>query len=741
MSMDGRVTWLRDPRDYQITVLGGLLTYGLTVLRFDIGVLQVAITLAVVLATQWACTRLWRLPRFDVKSALISGLLLRTNHLWIVGVAALVTIGSKFVLRVRGKHIFNPTNFGLVVLLLTTADAWVSPGQWGNVAFFGFLMACLGGLVVHRALRSDVAIAFAVAYASLLIGRSLYVGEPLTIPLHRLQSGGLLLFTFFMISDPRTTPNTRVGRMLFASIVAFGAWYVQFRMFRTNGLLWSLAACALLTPVIDWFLPGQRYEWGSLPRTRKDIQMKRSVVAVAAIVLAVSIGSTRLAAFCGFYVSKADTKIFNHASKVIIARDGDRTIMTMANDFQGAPKEFAVVIPVPSVLQKDQVHVGDRSVIEHLDSFTAPRLVEYFDEDPCQRRAYDRAMPTMAGAAAPAPMMQKARAENLGVKIEASYTVGEYDILILSAKQSTGLETWLRENGYRIPAGATEVLNSYLHQGMKFFVAKVNLTEQSKLGYSYLRPLQVAYESPKFMLPIRLGTVNANGTQELFVMTLSRKGRVETTNYRTVKLPTGMDIPVYVKDEFPKFYTAMFDQQVKRENMSVVFLEYAWDMNWCDPCASQPLDRDEMKRLGVFWLDQGPDTGGGNGPVPQTMRRPVPGPGGASDVYVTRLHVRYDGEHFPEDLVFQETGNRENFQGRYVLRHAWTGDSTCSEADQYRRTLGPRYEKEAQMLASLTGWSIEDIRKKIGYRPTTPNQPQGQPQGQPDAWWQKIWKQ
>jgi hypothetical protein len=186
----------------------------------------------------------------------------------------------------------------------------------------------------------------------------------------------------------------------------------------------------------------------------------------------------------------------------------------------------------------------------------------------------------------------------------------------------------------------------------------------------------------------------------------------------------------------------MFDQQVKRENMSVVFLEYAWDMNWCDPCASAPLDRDELKRLGVFWLDGG-DSGGngngpGNGPVPQTgMRRPVPRPpmGGQSDVYVTRLHVRYDGEHFPEDLVFQETGNRENFQGRYVLRHAWTGDSTCNEAQEYRRTLGPRYEKEAQTLASLTGWSVEDIRKKMGARGLTP-----EPAGPPEAWWQRIWK-
>jgi len=272
-----RFPGFRDPRDYQIAVLAGLLAYGLLALDFDIGWEQVVLTLSSVLVVQFVCSVLWKLPRFDPKSPLISGLslclLLRTNEMWLVPVAAMITIGSKFVVRVRNKHIFNPTDFGIVCLLLLTNAVWVSPGQWGNVAFFGFLMACLGGLVVHRALRSDVAIGFAVAYASLLIGRSLWLGEPMTIPFHRLQSGALLLFTFFMISDPRTTPNSRAGRLLFASMVAVGAWYVQFRLFRTNGMLWSLAACAMLTPLIDWLLPGSRYEWNTSPasRHRKDI--------------------------------------------------------------------------------------------------------------------------------------------------------------------------------------------------------------------------------------------------------------------------------------------------------------------------------------------------------------------------------------------------------------------------------------------------------------------------------------
>jgi Na+-transporting NADH:ubiquinone oxidoreductase subunit NqrB len=255
-----------DPRIYQIASLTGLLVYGLGWLQFDLGWLQAVLTLGGVLAVQWACTRICKLPKFEPKSALISGLslclLLRTNSLWLVAIAVAITIGSKFVLRWRGKHLFNPTNFGLVaMLLMTDGRVWVSPGQWGNIAFFGFLMTCLGGLVVNRAARTDVTVAFLAFYVALVIGRSIYLGEPMTIPLHRLQSGALLLFAFFMVSDPKTTPDSRIGRILFAGLVAFGGWYVQFRLFATNGLLWSLATCSLLVPLIDFILPGSRYVW------------------------------------------------------------------------------------------------------------------------------------------------------------------------------------------------------------------------------------------------------------------------------------------------------------------------------------------------------------------------------------------------------------------------------------------------------------------------------------------------
>jgi hypothetical protein len=435
-----------------------------------------------------------------------------------------------------------------------------------------------------------------------------------------------------------------------------------------------------------------------------------------------SLCSGDLRAFCGFYVAKADTKIFNQASKVVMVRDDDRTVLTLANDFQGDAKDFAVVIPVPTVLDKDQIHVGDNALIDHLDAYSAPRLVEYWDADPCsppRPMAMQRSAPT-GGAA------DTERAAALGVKIEAQYTVGEYDIVILSAEQSGGLETWLTENGYKIPAGAASVLESYIKQNLRFFVAKVNLQEKEKLGFTYLRPLQMAYESSKFMLPIRLGTVNANGSQELFVFALSRKGRVETTNYRTVKLNSDLEVPLFVKDDFSHFYRSMFDRAVQKEDMRVVFLEYAWDMGWCDPCAAEPLSNEELQKLGVFWLD---DTDASSSPTPGSGR--IARPYAGTDVFVTRLHLRYDAAHFPEDLAFQQTGDRTNFQARYILRHPWTGEAKCEAAKAYLKSLDTRHRTEAENLASLTGWDIQEIYQKMNFRPANGSGNK--------KWWQKIW--
>lgn len=404
----------------------------------------------------------------------------------------------------------------------------------------------------------------------------------------------------------------------------------------------------------------------------------------------VAFGLTPVIAFCGFYVAKADAKLYNKASQVVIARDGNRTNITMVSDYQGEVKDFAMVVPVPVVLQKEQVRIVDPAVVSRLDAYSAPRLVEYFDEDPC-RVIMEKDTLQAVPAPTTAPKSE-ARANALGVTIEAQFSVGEYDIVILSARESGGLETWLVENGYKIPNGARAMLRPYIDGGMKFFVAKVNLENYAKGGTTNLRPIQMSFESSGFMLPIKLGMVNAAGAQDLIVYALTRRGRVETTNYPTVEIPSNVELPEFVQKEFSRFYKDMFSRVYERENKQGVFVEYAWPTNWCDPCAAQPPTPDELQRAGAGWIKQD------------------------SNVYLTRLHIRYDRFRFKEDLMFRETPNQNTFQGRYIMRHPWKGNATCQAAEQYRQQLPQRLEAQAQTLANLTGWDITEIRKKAGIK-------------------------
>jgi Na+-transporting NADH:ubiquinone oxidoreductase subunit NqrB len=255
----------RDPRAYQIAVLSGLLLWGVLGLDFALTSTRAAIVVGSALGAQWLLGGWAGVPRFEPRSALISALslclLLRTSVPALAALGSLLAIGSKFALRIRGKHVFNPTNFAMAVLMLVTDAAWVSPGQWGTSALLAFLIACLGGMVVHRALRSDVTLAFLIGHAAVLFGRAAWLGDPVSIPVHQLQSGSLLLFSFFMISDPKTTPDSRAGRLLFGALVALGSSVVQFVMFRPSGPVWALFVLSPLVPLLDRLLPGARYAW------------------------------------------------------------------------------------------------------------------------------------------------------------------------------------------------------------------------------------------------------------------------------------------------------------------------------------------------------------------------------------------------------------------------------------------------------------------------------------------------
>ena len=258
-------TRLQDPRYYQIGVLGTLVTFGTLALDFGIRPENAVAIVVTALIVQFAGTRAAGLARFDPLSALITSLsltlLLRTDTALLASLAALIAIGSKFLVRVHGKHVFNPANVAIVTLILSSDRAWISSGQWGSAALGTLAIACLGFIVLTRARRADITIGFLAAYAALLIGRALWLGDPLAIPLHQLQNGALLVFAFFMISDPKTTPNTAQGRLLYAALVAGVAFMIQYVHYQPHGPILALVFTAPLVPVIDRLFRGTAYRW------------------------------------------------------------------------------------------------------------------------------------------------------------------------------------------------------------------------------------------------------------------------------------------------------------------------------------------------------------------------------------------------------------------------------------------------------------------------------------------------
>jgi hypothetical protein len=436
--------------------------------------------------------------------------------------------------------------------------------------------------------------------------------------------------------------------------------------------------------------------------------MKHKLLIIGAIIAIAPI----LFSFCGFYVSKADGTLKNKTSQVILVRDGNKTIITMYNDFKGDAKDFAMIVPVPVVLHKEDVHVVDPSIFQRLNDYSAPRLVEYWDQNPCSVEREDKMYNKAASPAMNETVVigyGTAKKKDLGVKIEAQYLVGEYDILILSAKESGGLKEWLTTNGYKIPEGAAEVLDPYIKSNLKFFVVKVNEKEKKKLNNNFLSPIQISFNSPKFMLPIRLGMANADGDQDLVVYAFTRKGRIECTNYRNVNIPTGNNVPLFVQKNFGNFYGNLFTHQWDKENKSVAFLEYAWDVSpqnfyHCDPCIATAPSQQDLVQSGVWWLD------GKDWSDYSDVENDAPD-NGSKNVHFTRLHFRYNRNSFAQDLAFEVTPNTEAFQARYVITHPATGEFTCDAGKKYIQDLKKRRKNELHELSALTGTNLNNWQK------------------------------
>ncbi len=539
--------------------------------------------------------------------------------------------------------------------------------------------------------------------------------------------------------------------------------------------------------------------------------MKNHVgTATAAVaLLAITTASIPAHAFCGFYVSGSNKKMFNDATNVVLMRAGTRTVLSMQNDYRGPLEDFAMVVPVPVVLKQGDVKVVPKEVFDRLDSLGSPRLVEYWEQDPCpppitatsvnemsraepmpSTKAPSRSedtddrprggsigtgaaqrmavAPILASFSVSPPVITAGVATNVTwdfaysnqpwpepactvdhgvgrvrdnltseltlnegtlltlscanaagrsvkqfkinvVKIEAKFDVAEYQVLILSAAEATGLDQWLKLNNYKIPEGAEALLRPYVEAGSKFFVAKVDPTKVQMVdGRAALSPLRFHYESEEFSLPIRLGMANSSGKQDLIVNILSADKRYEVANYKNVMIPTNFDVKASVKERFTEFYAALFDKTVEA-NPGAVITEYAWQAQptpqWggggakCDPCPPVIPEDADMITLGGDIV---------GGPIHQ---------GG---FVLTRLHARYGKSDMKDDLRFREaspiTGGREmwsrqgleygaapatvnNFQARYAIRYWWTGPMKCKNP-QRGVWGGPPNGGSSQVLAA-----------------------------------------
>ncbi len=465
------------------------------------------------------------------------------------------------------------------------------------------------------------------------------------------------------------------------------------------------------------FVEGQR-------RPRRRFHSRPRMNARLAVAVAWAFGVLCLfevpkaAAFCGFYVNGAGAEMFNGATQVVLMRKGTRTVLSMQNNYQGPPENFAMVVPVPVVLQKEQVKTLDKQIFTRVDSLAAPRLVEYWEQDPCAPMVVAESMALATGA----PMARRrsaSKSADLGVTIEAQFKVGEYEVVILSATDSAGLDTWLRQEKYQIPPGAEPLLRPYVQSGSKFFVAKVDTAKvKFKDGMATLSPLRFHYDSEEFSLPVRLGMINSSGTQDLIVHILAPGQRYEVANYKNATIPTNLEVKNETRDRFAEFYAALFDRTLEA-NPGAVITEYAWDASTCDPCPTPALNPGELATLGYDVLDAplpapkpstsapASSTAARPGkardavdelvvarPAPRRSRRRFP-----SGFVLTRLHARYQKGALADDLVFRAAGPivggrevpgasgtleqganpgpRNTFQGRYIIRHAWTGAVAC----------------------------------------------------------------
>ncbi len=458
----------------------------------------------------------------------------------------------------------------------------------------------------------------------------------------------------------------------------------------------------------------------------------RAIIAIVTACTALAIPAVA-AAFSGFFVSASGEGLHNDAAVVVLMRDGDHTVLSLQNYYDGPPEDFALVVPVPTTVEEGDIRVLSRDLFERVDRLTAPRLVEYWEQDPCPRDEGLALGTDDAEPAQPAPMVvesveqerDEAR-EPTGVAVTARFSVGEYDFEVLDAEQSVGLERWLRRHGYRVPDGAEALLRPYVHAGMKFVVAKVDVS-RLPAGRGALSPLRIHYRTDALSLPLRPGALNSRGAADLIVVILARGVRYEAANYPNFAVPTNLDVAVNTGDAFGPFYAALFDRMVEL-HPDAALTEYAWDAASCDPCPVPPLSADEVASLGGDVIPSyGEDVA--RGEVPLSF---------VGDFVVTRLHLRTTGGSLPRDLDLRPAppirggvgipgpagdldkgvavASRNYFQGRFVMRHPHEGEVACDDprrgvwggprGTHYYASLGPVQSAAGSAFATRGGFDL-----------------------------------
>lgn len=408
----------------------------------------------------------------------------------------------------------------------------------------------------------------------------------------------------------------------------------------------------------------------------------RSVFALLIFAVATLVAAPAFA-FCGFFVGSTD-KLYSDATQVVLMRDGTQTVLSMRPEYEGPVKDFAMVVPVPQVLDKQDVRTLSSTPFDTIDRLSAPRLVEYHERDPCWHHKVRKRYKRKSSPSRPSKAMRgAAEMDDLAppkVRVKAKFNRDEYQIVILDADESAALEDWLNENGYKQPEGSAKYLEPYIQQGMYFFAAKVDVEKVTfdQQGTAVLSPLQFKYTSDDFQLPIRLGLLNAKGDQDLMVFILA-EDRYETANKPNVFIPTNLNVAAKRKNDFPEWYDGVYKRHTQK---GTVVTEYVWPTAIkCDPCPP-----------GTTML------GGGN--INELGATLLQGDVNTQKLVLTRLHTRYNAKDGTEDLVFRKgepvVGGREvrkdgkleqgaspaqrnAFQARYSIRFKWKGPITCDD--------------------------------------------------------------